>query len=330
MELGVNLSSMAFAMIVSAVLAMLFGSFGVPLLRRLNLKQTIYELSPSTHAAKQGIPTMGGLFFVPAAIIAALLFMQGETVYAAAVILGAVCFMLVGGVDDMLKVIRKRNLGLTPIQKIVPQAVFAIVLAWLGQKLNGTAWLLPFAGTKLELSFMFIPLTAFVIVGTVNSANLLDGLDGLCGSCSCVSFITEGICVAILAAKNLTGGAAGAAAVLCFASAGALMGFLVYNFYPARVFMGDTGSFYVGGALAAAAVLTGTELLLPILALPMLVSSLSDILQVVWCRTHHGKRLLMMAPLHHHFEMSGIPETRIVTVYCIINILLGALCVLGV
>ena len=189
---------------------------------------------------------------------------------------------------------------------------------------------MPFFNVEWELGWFYIPVMVFVLVGTVNSANLLDGLDGLCGGCSLFDFATMALIGVALAAANPEN-ASNLLNVAIFsgAMAGALMGFLRYNSYPARVFMGDVGSFFIGGALMGTVLVTRLSLLLPIIALAMFVSSLSDIIQFAYFRATHGKRIFKMAPLHHHFELSGMPETKVVTMYYIVTVCLCLLALLG-
>ena len=192
----------------------------------------------------------------------------------------------------------------------------------------GSALIVPFTDKTWDLGIFYIPVMMFVLVGTVNSANLLDGVDGLLSGCSLIDFATMAlVCVALGAANPENAGNMTNMMVFCGAAAGGILGFLRFNTYPANVFMGDVGSFTIGGALVAVAMVTRTALLLPMIALAMLVSSLSDIIQVGYFKytkkkTGAGKRVFRMAPLHHHFEKGGMPETRIVSMYMSVTALL--------
>jgi len=246
-------------------------------------------------------------------------------------------FGLIGFVDDFIKVKLKRSLGLTPMQKVVPQLVISLGVAlWAYfHPQIGSSWTIPFLNVGWDLGWFYIPVMVFVMVGTVNSANLLDGLDGLCGGCSLFDFATMSlICVAMAAANPENAGNLLNTAVFAGAMVGALMGFLRFNSHPARVFMGDVGSFFIGGALVGITTVTRNSLLLPIIALAMFMSSLSDIIQIGWFKITKkkygaGRRIFKMAPLHHHFELSGMPETQVVAMYYIVTVVLCLLALLG-
>ncbi len=320
--------------IVAFAMSLVFGPIIVPWLKKLKFGQTIYDLGPQSHKKKQGTPTMGGLIFALPALIASVAFAYNDTRFDFLLIalVSAVGFGLVGFVDDFIKVKLHRSLGLTPKQKLLPQIVIALGLSFWAyfHPEIGSSLTVPFFNVEWELGWFYIPVMVFVLVGTVNSANLLDGLDGLCGGCSLFDFATMALIGVALAAANPEN-ASNLLNVAIFsgAMAGALMGFLRYNSYPARVFMGDVGSFFIGGALMGTVLVTRLSLLLPIIALAMFVSSLSDIIQFAYFRATHGKRIFKMAPLHHHFELSGMPETKVVTMYYIVTVCLCLLALLG-
>lgn len=320
--------------IAAFAMSLVFGPIVVPWLKKLKFGQTIYDLGPQSHKKKQGTPTMGGLIFVVPAIIASVAFAYNDARFDFLLIalVSAVGFGLVGFVDDFIKVKLRRSLGLTPKQKLVPQIVIALGLslwAYFHQQI-GSSLTVPFVNVEWELGWFYIPIMMFVLVGTVNSANLLDGLDGLCGGCSLFDFAAMALIGVALAAANPEN-ASNLLNIAIFsgAMAGALMGFLRYNSYPARVFMGDVGSFFIGGALMGTVLVTRLSLLLPIIALAMFASSLSDIIQFAYFRATHGKRIFKMAPLHHHFELSGMPETKVVTMYYIVTVCLCLISLLG-
>ena len=234
--------------------------------------------------------------------------------------------------DDFIKVKLKRSLGLTPKQKLVPQIVLSIGLAFWAYFTPsiGSSLTVPFFNVEWNLGWFYIPAMVFILVGTVNSANLLDGLDGLLAGCSMIDFITMMlICLTMALADGANSANLLNTAIFAAAMVGALMCFLRFNGYPARVFMGDVGSFFIGGALVGMAMVTRLSLLLPIIAVAMFVSSLSDIIQITYFKRTHGKRVFKMAPLHHHFELSGIPENRIVTMYYIVTAALCLISMLG-
>lgn len=320
--------------IAAFIMAIVFGPLVIPWLKRMKFGQTIYDLGPESHKKKQGIPTMGGIIFAVPALIAALAFAQGDSRwdFMLMAVVSAVGFGLVGFVDDFIKVKLKRSLGLTPKQKLIPQFFIALGLSVWAYKhpLIGSSLTVPFFGVEWELGWAYIPVMVFILVGTVNSANLLDGLDGLLGGCSLFDFITMALICMLLAGanpaneENLVN-----TAIFSGAMAGALLGFLRFNAYPASVFMGDVGSFFIGGALVGICLVTRLSLILPVIAFAMFVSSLSDIIQVTYFKATHGKRIFRMAPLHHHFELGGMPETRVVSMYYIVTALLCLLALLA-
>ena len=317
--------------LVSFLIAIALGPVVIPWLKRMKFGQTIYDLGPEAHKKKQGIPTMGGIIFAVPMVLVPIFFSYGYArgSYLWVAILSALGFGLIGFIDDFIKVKLKRSLGLTPMQKIIPQVVFSAAFAvWAYNEPSiGSALIVPFTGIEWDLGVFYIPVMMFIIVGTVNSANLLDGLDGLLSSCSLIDFITMALILMLLAvgenpyeSSNLTG-----LMLFCGAAAGGLLGFLRFNAYPAGVFMGDVGSFTIGGALVAVTVLTRLSLLLPIIALSMLMSSVSDIIQIGYFKISHGKRVFRMAPLHHHFELGGWSETKVVGVFWFVGLVCGLL-----
>jgi len=326
------------AIIAAFVLALVIGPFVITWLKKLKFGQTIYELGPQTHQKKQGTATMGGVIFAIAAPIAALAFSYKDHRfdYLLICLVCAFGFGLVGFVDDYIKVKLKRSLGLTPMQKIVPQFVISLGVSLWAFFHNdiGSAWTVPFANVEWNLGIFYIPLMMFVMIGTVNSANLLDGMDGLLGGCSLFDFATMAlICVAMAAGAEDPSNYLNTA-VFAGAMAGALMGFLRFNAHPARVFMGDVGSFFIGGALVGIITVTKTTLLLPIIALAMMMSSLSVIIQTTYFKytrkkTGTGQRIFRMSPMHYHFELGGMPETQVVAMYYIVTVVLCLIALLG-
>jgi len=309
---------MAFWALASAFVAVaLIGLPGVPLLARLRFGQTVRSDGPATHLAKAGTPTMGGLLFLPViAVVTAYLAGAGPVVgLALALTLG---HGLLGLADDFLKVALRRPLGLKARYKLVAQVALAVLLGW-GASVHlglGTAVAVPFTGLVLDLGVFYIPFVIVLVLGATNAVNLTDGADGL----------ASGAMLATMSAYGIIAGAAGLeeTGVFAFAVAGACLGFLVHNHHPARVIMGDTGSLALGGALAAAAVLTKTELWLVVIGGLYVMEALSVIAQVASFRLT-GRRVLRMAPLHHHFEVAGWPETRVVFVFWLVSALFAAL-----
>ena len=319
--------------IAAFAMAIVLGPIVIPWLKKLKLGKVMYELGPD-HAAKAGTPQMGGIIFALPALIAAVAFSykDGGWDFLLIALVSALGFGLIGFLDDFLKVRKHSSEGLTPKQKLAPQIVLSSGLAvWaclhpqIGSKL-----VVPFFNVEWNLGWLYIPVMVFILVGTVNSANLLDGLDGLLGGCSLFDFATMAlICVAMAAASPAKAGSLLNVAIFAGAMSGALIGFLRYNAHPARVFMGDVGSFFIGGALVGMTLVTRLSLLLPVIALAMLMSSVSDLIQFAYFRATHGKRFFKMAPLHHHFEKCGMPETSIVAMYYIVTVILCLLALLG-
>ncbi len=320
--------------VAAFAMAMVLGPIVIPWLKKMKFGKEIYELGPQTHMKKQGTPQMGGIIFAVPALIAALAFSYGDARWDFLLIalVSALGFGLIGFIDDWIKIRHHAAEGLTPKQKLAPQILLSIGLAlwaYFNPKI-GSSLTVPFFNVEWNLGIFYIPVMVFVLVGTVNSANLLDGLDGLLGGCGLFDFAAMAlICVAMAAANPAEADNLLNVAILGGAMVGGLLGFLRYNSHPARVFMGDVGSFFIGGALVGMTLVTRLSLLLPIIALAMVMSSVSDLIQFAYFRATHGKRFFKMAPLHHHFELSGMPETRIVAMYYIVTAMLCLVSLLG-
>ena len=300
MELSTLLQAAAF----SLVIVLIMGPFVIPKLHKLKFGQSIRDEGPKSHQKKSGTPTMGGLMIVTAVTLASLLTSGGNTA-----VLLAVFVMLghavIGFIDDYIKVVKKRNLGLKAKQKLAGQIIMAVVVTYIGTNWLGmtTDLWIPFVAHTVDLSIGYYVLVFFVLVGTTNAVNLTDGLDGLAAG-------TVAVAAAAYAAVCLWFGKVELAA-FCAAVTAACVGFLRFNAHPAKVFMGDTGSLALGGAVAAAAILTKTELLLVLIGGVFVAEALSVIIQVISFQTT-GKRVFLMSPLHHHFELKGWPETKVV------------------
>jgi len=319
------MTALALAFVLSAIL----GKLLLPVLYKLKFGQNIYELAPEAHKKKQGTPIMGGLTFAGAAIVVSLLLndysvplTQNMTL---AMILMALGNMCIGFADDMTKIRRGKNGGLTPKQKMAVQTILALAFSvyCYFHPMVGSVIKVPFFGWEWNLGILYIPAMMFVIVGTTNSANLLDGLDGLCTGVSMIDFAT----LAVIAGAAGLGGDLG---VACTAMVGGLMGFWLYNVHPAKMFMGDTGSMYIGGAVVAAAMLLRQPLILVLIAFWMLMSSLSVMIQVTYYKKTGGKRIFKMSPIHHHFELCGMSEFRIVAMYMTTTVILCAVTLMGI
>lgn len=313
------------AIVIAAVITGLLGYFMVPFLHKIKFGQTIREVGPSWHKNKQGTPTMGGLMFiigssVAAVICIAFLWLNGgaETqlmlVKVMAGALMAVGFGIVGFLDDYISIKKHRNLGLTEIQKLILQ--FIIVGAYLlSVALAGgtTETVIPFLGS-VDLGFFYYILAAVFIVGMVNAVNFTDGIDGLNTSVTLVVALVFSVIAMLL---NRVGLSLYAAAIV-----GAMIGFLFWNANPAKVFMGDTGSLFLGGAVCALAFGVNMPILLILIGIIYIVEILSVVLQVTYFKISHGKRIFKMAPIHHHFEMCGWCEKKIVLVFTGITVVL--------
>ena len=309
------------ACILSFAVSAITGKFLVPKLRALKAGQSIREDGPTWHAGKAGTPTMGGLMFILGIFVAILVcgfpgMLRGDFkhlyLFAFALVFGVIGFL-----DDYEKVKHKQNLGLTAIQKFLLQLAAAIAFLTL-MRFEGMLTpnlYVPFWGTHLILSWpVYMIFAAFVIVGTVNAVNITDGIDGLAGSVT----VPVGLFFSMLAFWWQGYEQLG---VYAAALVGGLLGFLIYNFHPAKVFMGDTGSLFLGGTVAALAFAYDMPLVLVPVGIVYICETLSDILQVAYFKATHGKRLFKMAPLHHHFEMCGWSEVKLVAIFTLVSAL---------
>lgn len=314
---------------VAFVLSAIMGRVLIPLLKRLKFGQEIREEGPKWHANKAGTPTMGGLIFIVAIVLTTAICYMTAVLSGVDIPAGSeICMLLIisivygtiGFIDDYIKVILKRNLGLTAKQKFLLQLIAAVgFVCWAvyGEGVS-TAVIIPFTSIEIDLGWFFIPFAAVVIIGTVNSVNLTDGLDGLA---TCVTSV-----VALFFVLFAEFGAMPNTAVALFAAVllGSLLGFLIYNKFPAKVFMGDTGSLFLGGAVCGMAILLEQPLALVIVGFVYVMESLSVILQVASFKLT-GKRIFKMSPLHHHFEMCGWNEKKVVAVFTTVTAVLCAL-----
>ena len=309
--------SILITLLVAFIITAILGPLFIPVLRKIKAGQSIREDGPQAHLAKAGTPTMGGIMMIAAVLITciSMTVRRGINPDMGILLVSFVLCGLIGFCDDFIKVVKKRNLGLTALQKLIFQIVIAVIIAVYQAKVSvyGTSIYVPIMRDYVDLGWIYIPFVAFVLVAMVNAVNLTDGLDGLAGGCVAI--------VALFLA--LVGSEIGYTSSSTFSAAvaGACFGFLLFNRHPAKVFMGDTGSLALGGALAVAAVMMNIELLLPVAGGIFLVEVLSVIIQVVSFKTRK-KRVFRMAPLHHHFELGGWKETKVVAVFWIITLLL--------
>ena len=318
MEITVLMTSWAIAYFAGPAL--------LPVLRKLKFGQTVRDDGPQSHLQKNGTPTMGGIIFIAAILLTSVgvsIIKKEAATEITLSLLFMILFGFVGFVDDYIKVVKKRSLGLKAKQKIAMQVVFAAFLAVFQLKISplGSSILVPFTDLSLDLGIMYVPFLMFVIIAIENSVNLTDGLDGLASTVT----VLVSLCFAVIAFMM------GNKAVLYFmlSVAGACTGFLRVNRYPAKVFMGDTGSMALGGAVASAAVILNLELLVPIMCIVYFMESVSVILQVGYYKKTK-KRIFKMAPLHHHFELCGWHETKVVRVFDIITVIMGLIGILSV
>ena len=303
------------ALIVSFILSALLVHAAIPILHRLKFGQEVRDDGPQAHLKKQGTPTMGGCAFLTAlTAVGIVLGIRHPAVWP--VLLLTLGFGLTGFIDDFLKIRKHQSEGFNPKQKLAVQIVFTALFCWYCVMSDsvGTQILLPFTGGKtLNLSWLYIPFCFLAVLGTDNGTNFTDGLDGLCASVSIVVALFFAF-----AAEKLGNGAA----PLCAAMAGVLLGFLLFNAYPAKVFMGDTGSLAIGGFVAGMACVLRMPLFILIAGLIYLIEVISVIIQVLYFKKTHGKRFFRMAPIHHHFELGGWSETRVVTVFTAATLIL--------
>ena len=288
------------------------GLFVIPYLRRLKMGQTERKEGVQSHLKKAGTPTMGGIIFLAAILVTSLFFVRDYPNIVPVLIL-TLGFGLIGFLDDYLKVVLRRSDGLIAWQKLLLQIVVTAVFAFCLVRFTDVSLALriPFAsGKTADLGWAEYPILFFAVIGTVNGVNFTDGLDGLASS---VTLVVAGF----FAVVSITS-AAGIEPITC-AAAGGLMGFLLYNVYPAKIFMGDTGSLALGGFVAGAAYMMQMPLFLLLIGLIYLVEVLSVMMQVSYFKATHGKRIFKMAPIHHHFELCGWSETRIVAVFSVVT-----------
>ena len=314
------------AIIIAFAISALLCPVVIPFLHKLKFGQQVRDDGPQTHLKKQGTPTMGGLIILGSIIITSLFYIR-DYPKIIPVLFVTVGFGIIGFLDDYIKIVMKRSEGLNPKQKILGQIVITGIFAYylVNSPDVNTAALIPFTGgfeggLTLDMGWLFIPFVFVVMLGTDNGVNFTDGLDGLCTS------------VTILVATFLTIVAIGENAgisPMTGAVVGSLLGFLLFNVYPAKVFMGDTGSLALGGFVAASALMMQLPLFILIIGFIYLLEVLSVIIQVTYFKKTGGKRIFKMAPIHHHFELCGWSETRVVAVFSIVTAILCLIAYLG-
>ncbi len=313
----------ALPVLISFVISAAAGPIVIPILRKLKVGQTVRDDGPQTHLKKNGTPTMGGVIFLLAVLITSLIYAP-QYPKVIPVLFMTVGFGIVGFLDDFIKVVLHRSEGLTPGQKMAGQLVVTAVFAYYMAKISDVGLTLKvpfFTNMSLDPGWLSIPLLFFVVIGTVNGTNFTDGLDGLAASVT--------VMVAVFFSVVALGTNAGIAPIT-LAVVGGLLGFLLFNVYPASVFMGDTGSLALGGFVASTAYMMNMPLFLLLVGIIYLVEVLSVMIQVTYFKVTHGKRFFKMAPIHHHFEKCGWSETRVVTVFSIITALCCLVALAGI
>lgn len=314
------------AFIISALL----GKWLIPVLKRLNARQTISQYVENFHKDKQHTPMMGGIMFIAATLFVTIIAIGAmlaadvtinltELKYLAAGIVMMLLFTLIGFLDDYIKAVKKRNVGLTEIQKTALQiliaAAYLFIRYFMGDR--STSLLIPFTNIYIPLGIFYYPIVAVAIYGFVNAVNLTDGVDGLCGS---VTFVVSCFFVVVTNMLNSLGHSVFAAAL-----AGSLIGFLVWNFHPAKVFMGDTGSMFLGSAFVVLSFSLGMPLIMIPVGIIYLIEAMSVVIQVIYFKITHGKRIWKMTPIHHHYELSGWSEYKIVIVFSIMTLIMNGI-----
>lgn len=312
-------------------------SYPVPILmRKLKARQTILHYVDN-HSKKQGVPTMGGVIFIVAIVITALIFADASSGMVVAAVGVTAAFGILGFLDDFLKIWYKRNLGLRAYQKIIGQVLISLIVGYFAYKNQyiGSEILIPFTAKTIDLGWLVVPFIVIFFAAVTNTVNFTDGLDGLASSVTASYMVSFAVIIFILTGVFEDAGAGlfylqelDNIIITAAAAAGALLGYLLINSYPARIFMGDTGSLALGGLVASLAIFTRLELLVLFLGAAYVMSGLSVIIQVIYFKLSGGKRVFLMAPLHHHFEKKGHHESKITAWYFIITSVIGVVCIL--
>jgi len=309
------------SLIVSFVLTAVIMPLLIPVLHRMKFGQTIREVGPKWHEKKNGTPTMGGICFLAVATVVPLAVCTTPALRLG--IAAAFLFGVIGFADDFIKIYYKRNLGLNEKQKLAGQVLVSVLFLVLAVKLGyvSTEIAIPFTNINLNLSWFYIIFIAVFMVGFTNAVNLTDGLDGLAGSVTAVVTLFFTIAAILLRSYDVSYYAA--------TLTGSLIGFLIYNYHPAKVFMGDTGSLFLGGAVCVLAILLKLELVLILVGIIYVIEAFSVILQVAYFKKTK-KRIFLMAPIHHHFEMKGMKEVQIVYIFSLVTLVCAIISVFAV
>lgn len=307
---------------VSIIVSLIIGKYVIKILKRAKVGQSIRDDGPKSHYSKAGTPTMGGIIFIISTLLVLLIF-GGYSFENIIVIIGMLGFGLVGFIDDFFKLVLKRSLGLTEKQKLLFQIIISVVLIYLMSKINGNIGniIIPFTKTKINLGILTYPILVFIMLGTVNATNITDGLDGLAASVTVPVFITLTIISSYFKSDI---------SLFSIIFAGSLIGFLAYNSNPASVFMGDTGSMAIGGALVTICIMFNMPLHLIIIGGVYVMETMSVIIQTISYKTRNKKRVFLMSPIHHHYELKGYKEPKIVAAFTILSIILSIITLISI
>ena len=312
------LTKSVFAIMIGFLFAIVLGLILIPVLKRKKIGQRISSFVGENHKKKEGTPTMGGLIFVIPTFITTLVLILTDkldlTPNLLIILFVFLGYAFIGFLDDFLSIKKKNNEGLTTYQKLFLQLVIALVFFYLYMQSGGkTSLISSTLGINIEMGWLYGVFLLFILIGASNAVNLTDGLDGLAGGLSAIAFVAFGLISMVVGFQEI--------GIFIFILVGSLMGFLIFNTHPAKIFMGDTGSLALGAVMAAVAILTHREITLLVVASVFVVETLSVIIQVIWMRLFH-KKLFLMTPLHHHFEKLGWCETDIVKLFWVVGLIL--------
>lgn len=313
------LTKAIFAVMIGFLLSSVLGLILVPLLRKIKVQQKISVFVAESHRKKDGTPTMGGLIFIVPTVVATLgLLITGKIPYTSnlgIVLLVFIGYAFIGFLDDFLSIRKHNNEGLTTYQKLFLQVLIAVAFFYIYMESGGqTSWVVGTLHIDIEMSWLYGLFILFILVGASNAVNLTDGLDGLAGGLSAIAFVAFSLISLMVGFEDI--------GIFSLILVGSIVGFLIYNTHPAKVFMGDTGSLALGGVMGAIAILTHRELTLLVVAGIFVIETLSVIIQVFWVQVFH-KKLFLMTPLHHHFEKLGWEETDIVKLFWVFGLILA-------
>ncbi len=319
------------SVVVALIISLLFSLIFIPVSKRKNVRQTVLSYVVE-HESKNGTPTMGGLVFIVGGIGTYFALWQGDLLSLTVV---AIAFFsgLIGFLDDFIKVKFKKNEGLKPYQKILFQVLVAASLAYAAYQKSGGRLFVPFVNEYIDFGYYSFAINFFAFVALINTVNLIDGLDGLCVSVSGINIFFFALILAIFYAffnLSLTENELNGLLTLSLSAVGAMLGYFIVNCFPAYVFMGDVGSMFLGGLIASLAIMSDLTLFIPIIGIAYVITGLSDVLQVAYFKLSGGKRIFLMAPLHHHLQQKGLHENRIVAIYSLATVLFSAIVLFSV